>query len=39
MTLRLIGTTSVLAACQARDTAWHHATRTADFMRQVRSTV
>ncbi|MFF3398020.1 DUF6879 family protein [Streptomyces sp. NPDC002659] len=29
----------VLAACQARDTAWHHATRTADFMRQVRSTV
>ncbi|TQK44741.1 hypothetical protein FBY35_6265 [Streptomyces sp. SLBN-118] len=29
----------VLAACQARDTAWHHATRTADFTRQVRSTV
>jgi hypothetical protein len=29
----------VLAACQARDTAWHHATRTADFARQVRSTV
>lgn len=29
----------VLAACQARDTAWHHAIRTADFARQVRSTV
>lgn len=28
----------VVAACQARDTAWHHATRTADFVRQVRST-
>ncbi|WP_353938342.1 DUF6879 family protein [Streptomyces ficellus] len=29
----------VLAACQARDTAWHHAVRTADFARQVRSTM
>ncbi|OKK06405.1 hypothetical protein AMK26_10285 [Streptomyces sp. CB03234] len=29
----------VLAACQARDTAWHHAIRTADFARRVRSTV
>lgn len=29
----------VLTACQARDTAWHHATRTGDFTRQVRSTV
>ncbi|MCX4823286.1 hypothetical protein OG883_26045 [Streptomyces sp. NBC_01142] len=29
----------VLAACQARDRAWHHATRTAEFARQVRSTV
>lgn len=27
----------VLAACQARDAAWHHATRTAEFQRQVRS--
>ncbi|WP_405909532.1 hypothetical protein OG742_37015 [Streptomyces sp. NBC_00828] len=27
----------VLAACQARDAAWHHATRTAEFHRQVRS--
>ncbi|WP_190136030.1 DUF6879 family protein [Streptomyces longispororuber] len=30
-------TTEVLAACQARDTAWHHATRTAEFVKQVRS--
>lgn len=29
----------VLAACQARDAAWHHASRTADFARRVRSTV
>ncbi|MEW2631649.1 DUF6879 family protein [Streptomyces sp. NPDC048389] len=29
----------VAAACQARDAAWHHAIRTADFARQVRSTV
>ncbi|MEU3652928.1 DUF6879 family protein [Streptomyces sp. NPDC032161] len=29
----------VVAACQVRDTAWHHATRTADFAGQVRSTV
>ncbi|MFF1687189.1 DUF6879 family protein [Streptomyces sp. NPDC058254] len=28
----------VLAACQARDKAWHHAVRTADFQRGVRST-
>lgn len=27
----------VLAACQARDTAWHYATRTAEFQQQVRS--
>ncbi|OII69963.1 MULTISPECIES: DUF6879 family protein [unclassified Streptomyces] len=27
----------VLAACQARDAAWHYATRTADFARRVRS--
>ncbi|MEU2584503.1 DUF6879 family protein [Streptomyces avermitilis] len=29
----------VLAACQARDAAWHYAIRTADFARRVRSTV
>ncbi|MGW4784873.1 DUF6879 family protein [Streptomyces sp. NPDC004230] len=29
----------VLAACQARDAAWHHAIRTEDFARRVRSTV
>ncbi|WP_425247262.1 DUF6879 family protein [Streptomyces sp. NEAU-NA10] len=29
----------VLAACQARDAAWHHAVRTEEFARQVRSTV
>lgn len=29
----------VLAACQARDTAWHHAVRTEEFARRVRSTV
>ncbi|MGW6095057.1 DUF6879 family protein [Streptomyces sp. NPDC055157] len=29
----------VLAACQARDAAWHHAIRTADFARTVRFTV
>ncbi|MGW6258630.1 DUF6879 family protein [Streptomyces sp. NPDC055085] len=29
----------VLAACQARDAAWHFATRTAEFARRVRSTV
>ncbi|MFG2721030.1 DUF6879 family protein [Streptomyces sp. NPDC048416] len=29
----------VLAACQARDKAWHYATRTGEFQRQVRSTV
>ncbi|MDH2391805.1 hypothetical protein QCN29_24110 [Streptomyces sp. HNM0663] len=29
----------VLAACQARDAAWHHAVRTAEFQRRVRSTV
>ncbi|MET8225207.1 DUF6879 family protein [Streptomyces sp. NPDC004082] len=29
----------VLAACQARDAAWHYAARTADFARRVRSTV
>lgn len=28
----------VLAACQARDAAWHHAERTGDFTRRVRST-
>lgn len=27
----------VLAACQARDAAWHHATPTRDYARQVRS--
>lgn len=31
--------TEVLAACQARDAAWHHAIRTADFAKAVRSTV
>lgn len=30
--------TEVLAACQARDKAWHHAIRTADFSGAVRST-
>ncbi|MGW4751995.1 DUF6879 family protein [Streptomyces chartreusis] len=29
----------VLAACQARDAAWHHATPTTEFARRVRSTV
>ncbi|MGW8377934.1 DUF6879 family protein [Streptomyces sp. ODS28] len=29
---------AVLAACQARDAAWHHAVRTEEFQRQVRST-
>jgi hypothetical protein len=29
----------VLAACQARDAAWHYAVRTEEFQRQVRSTV
>ncbi|MCX4666398.1 hypothetical protein OG453_06915 [Streptomyces sp. NBC_01381] len=29
----------VLAACQARDTAWHHAVPTSEFQRQVRSSV
>ncbi|UUU21731.1 DUF6879 family protein [Streptomyces sp. DSM 40750] len=29
----------VLAACQARDAAWHHAMRTEEFARQVRSTM
>ncbi|MEU5597297.1 DUF6879 family protein [Streptomyces sp. NPDC020298] len=29
----------VLAACQARDAAWHHAVRTEEFASQVRSTV
>ncbi|GHI07400.1 hypothetical protein AQI88_20565 [Streptomyces cellostaticus] len=29
----------VLAACQARDAAWHHAVRTEEFARRVRSTV
>ncbi|MCF3124028.1 hypothetical protein IPZ68_30620 [Streptomyces arenae] len=29
----------VLAACQARDTAWHHAVPTSEFQRGVRSTV
>lgn len=29
----------VLAACQARDAAWHHAARTADFVTGVRSAV
>ncbi|MFE2703525.1 DUF6879 family protein [Streptomyces mirabilis] len=29
--------TEVLAACQARDAAWHYATRTTEFQRQVRS--
>ncbi|WP_328683036.1 DUF6879 family protein [Streptomyces sp. NBC_00343] len=28
-----------LAVCQARDAAWHHAVRTEDFARRVRSTV
>ncbi|CAM5319120.1 DUF6879 family protein [Streptomyces chartreusis] len=28
----------VLAACQARDAAWHHATPTTEFARRVRST-
>ncbi|MEW2129363.1 DUF6879 family protein [Streptomyces sp. NPDC005435] len=27
----------VLAACQARDAAWHHATPTSDYAKQVRS--
>ncbi|WP_432247721.1 DUF6879 family protein [Streptomyces sanyensis] len=31
--------TEVLAACQARDAAWHHATPTAEFSRRVRSIV
>ena len=31
--------TEVLAACQARDSAWHHAVRTEEFARRVRSTV
>lgn len=29
----------VLAACQARDVAWHHAARAEEFARRVRSTV
>ncbi|MBG0853611.1 hypothetical protein I2W78_17600 [Streptomyces spinoverrucosus] len=29
----------VLAACQARDAAWHHAVRTQEFAERVRSTV
>ncbi|MBO4258253.1 hypothetical protein GRC12_30915 [Streptomyces griseorubiginosus] len=29
----------VLAACQARDAAWHHAVSTAEFAQRVRSTV
>ncbi|MEU8952082.1 DUF6879 family protein [Streptomyces sp. NPDC048489] len=29
----------VLAACQARDTAWHHAVPTQEFAKRVRSTV
>ncbi len=29
----------VLAACQARDAAWHHAVRTEEFARRVRSTM
>jgi hypothetical protein len=29
----------VLAACQARDAAWHHATRTQEFQRRVRSSM
>ncbi|MGW0821850.1 DUF6879 family protein [Streptomyces sp. NPDC002845] len=29
----------VLAVCQARDAAWHHAVRTEEFARRVRSTV
>ncbi|MGC9536202.1 DUF6879 family protein [Streptomyces sp. UG1] len=29
----------VLVACQARDAAWHHAVRTEEFARRVRSTV
>ncbi|MFF3920543.1 DUF6879 family protein [Streptomyces sp. NPDC001852] len=29
----------VLAACQARDAAWHHAVPTADYAKRVRSTV
>lgn len=29
----------VLAACQARDAAWHHAIRTDEFARRVRSTM
>jgi hypothetical protein len=29
----------VLAACQARDAAWHHAVRTKEFARRVRSSV
>jgi hypothetical protein len=29
----------VLAACQARDTAWHHAVRTEEFAGRVRSTM
>ncbi|WP_324610187.1 DUF6879 family protein [Streptomyces sp. WM6378] len=31
--------TEVLAACQARDKAWHHAVRTEEFQRRVRSTM
>lgn len=31
--------TEVLAACQARDAAWHHATPTTEFAKRVRSTV
>ncbi|MFI1965413.1 DUF6879 family protein [Streptomyces pathocidini] len=29
----------VVAACQARDAAWHHAVRTEEFVRRVRSTM
>lgn len=31
--------TEVLAACQARDAAWHHAARAEEFTRRVRSTM
>ncbi|MFD9905204.1 DUF6879 family protein [Streptomyces sp. NPDC059063] len=30
---------TVIAACQAREAAWHHAIRTVDFQRQVPSTM
>ncbi|MFH0174926.1 DUF6879 family protein [Streptomyces cacaoi] len=31
--------TDVLAACQARDAAWHHAVRSAEFNGRIRSSM